>query len=64
MSAPLRVRLDETDFRRLVAGEEVRLETIEGARVLLILADIGWERMTLAINDAAVRSRCYYRDDR
>jgi len=43
----MNIRLDETEFRKLVKGEIVE---IEGARI--ILADIGFARMYNAINSA------------
>jgi hypothetical protein len=47
--ATLYVRLDETAFRQLVAGNTVK---IPGNPPLeIILADIGWERMFMAITD-------------
>ena len=49
---PIRVRLDEVDFRRLCAGQVVELHSIRGLVVQLILSDSGWDRMRAAIDDA------------
>jgi len=57
MPTMLRIVLDETAFRDLVAGKAVRLEATnpEGppALVGIILSDIGFERMLRAIRDAS-----------
>jgi hypothetical protein len=56
----IRVALNEADFRDLVAG---RVVTISGGRVVrgyiveIILSDIGWDRMEVAITDAALKPR-------
>lgn len=49
-----RVRLDEKEFAALVAGKEVKLKTVNGDTVLMILADIGFDRMYQAIDNAEV----------
>ena len=54
---PLHVRLDEAGFRKLVAGEAVTLEAPGGEEVRLILADIGWGRITSAVEQARDRYR-------
>jgi hypothetical protein len=49
------VRLDREEFRALVRGEELVLHAHSAtgaAEVHIILADIGWEQMKLAIEDA------------
>jgi hypothetical protein len=56
MTQPIRVRLDEAGFRELVAGKVVRLVTTDGTGVELILADIGFDRMELALTDAIGRT--------
>jgi hypothetical protein len=48
----IRIILDEADFRDLVAGREVQARTLGAETVALILADIGWARMLVAIEDA------------
>jgi hypothetical protein len=50
----VRVRLDEKEFRQLVAGKVVRLESAKGEIVEMILADIGWDRMEFALTDAVM----------
>lgn len=50
-AAPLHVRLDEADFRALVAGGVVEIPTGDRA-VRIILADIGWGAMAAALYDA------------
>lgn len=50
----IRIRLDEEDFRRLVKGEVVEQKLADGhaGAVRVILADIGFDVMAEAINDA------------
>ena len=48
----IRIVLDEAEFRELVAGSEVQVRTLGAETVALILADIGWSRMLVAIDDA------------
>jgi hypothetical protein len=48
----IRIRLDEAAFRQLVAGDVVTLTGAKGERVKMILADIGWQLMLKAIEDA------------
>jgi hypothetical protein len=52
MRAMIRIVLDAADFRDLVAGREVQARTLGAETVMLILADIGWARMLIAIDDA------------
>lgn len=49
---PCRVTLSEDDFSALVRGEVVTTNTIDG-KVEIILQDIGFDRMALAIRNAA-----------
>jgi hypothetical protein len=49
--AVLSVVLDEAMFRALVAGLAVTLPG-PGLTVRVILADLGWQRMNAALNDA------------
>ena len=52
----IRVALDEKDFRALVNGEIVGVDGFDFRGIKLdikmILKDIGWDRMTMAIRDA------------
>lgn len=48
---PIRVALDEAAFRRLCAGQIVRLVSARGEPVELILADIGLIAMLRAVFD-------------
>jgi hypothetical protein len=50
-----RVKMEEEDLRRLVRGEVVTLKTEKGDTVLVILADIGFDRITAALYDAMSR---------
>lgn len=52
-----RVALNERDFRRLVAGEEVEQRTPSGEVVRIILSDIGYSRMMLAVMSANGRDK-------
>lgn len=54
-----RTTLDEGDFRRLIAGEAVKLDGIGE----LVLADIGWVRMINIIAEAVGTSSLTYRSD-
>jgi hypothetical protein len=56
MNAPLRIVIDETAFRRLVAGELVT-HAVGNRQVELILSDIGWTKMMHAIGEAIERGR-------
>jgi hypothetical protein len=49
----IRIRLDDAEFRDLVAGKEVVCRDLEGTRVRMILADIGWDRMRMHISNAS-----------
>jgi hypothetical protein len=53
----IRVLLDEKDFRGLVTGAIVDVDDIDfrGVKinVKIALSDIGWDRMALALRDAA-----------
>lgn len=49
---PLRVVLDEADFRALVSGQVVATQTATGRLVQIILSDIGWDAMDRALTDA------------
>jgi hypothetical protein len=51
----LRVALDEPGFKKLVGGEVVALETVDGQQVRLILSDIGWGRIFAAVAEAAAK---------
>ena len=47
------LKLDEAAFRTLVRGDEAVLVSQDGKiQAHLILADIGWARMLVAIDDA------------
>jgi hypothetical protein len=48
----MRVRLDEEDFRTLVRGGIVTQVQDDGTRVLILLADLGYDRIVKAIMDA------------
>jgi hypothetical protein len=51
-SPPLRVVLDELQFRRLVGGQVVALTAAEQrVEVQVILSDIGWRRILRAVLD-------------
>lgn len=50
------VRLEEADFKKLVAGEHVSLLTADGRAVEILLADIGWGRIQAAVEQAYRRS--------
>jgi hypothetical protein len=47
-----RAVIDETAFRDLVDGRAVTLTLGTGSKIDVILSDIGWARMLLAIEDA------------
>jgi hypothetical protein len=47
----VRIVLDETQFRALVAGQ-VLAANVDDRRVEIILSDIGWPRMWRAVEDA------------
>ncbi len=49
---PMRIKLDETHFRALVAGEVATVTTHTGREVTILLADIGFDVMLLAIEAA------------
>ena len=53
---PTRILLDEAAFCDLVAGQEVERTDLRGHKVLLILSDIGWDRMVDAIAEAMMAS--------
>jgi len=48
----IRVKLFESDFQDLVKGEEVEVQSLDGVKVKMILADIGFDRMSYAIDRA------------
>jgi hypothetical protein len=50
----LRVVLDEAAFRELVAGRVAKVEAgmFDKTPIEIILADIGWARMLVAVEDA------------
>jgi hypothetical protein len=54
MTDLLRARINEKAFRELVAGRVAKLETRHGAElaVEVILEDIGWSKILMAIHDA------------
>lgn len=56
----IRAVIDEAAFRDLVAGRVATLRTADGGRVEIILSDIGWSRMLLAID--AARGEPYARE--
>lgn len=47
----IRVKLFESDFQDLVKGEEVEVQSLDGVKVKMILADIGFDRMSYAIEN-------------
>jgi len=49
---PLHLKIDESDFRELVRGHTISVRTVEGKKVNVILADMGWDRLMMAIQDA------------
>jgi len=52
----IRLRLDDDEFKKLVSGEVVTIHTApRGQRVEIILADIGFDRMVSAIQEAMDR---------
>jgi hypothetical protein len=57
MNKELRVRIDEETFRALVRGEVVTVPSSNmspGAPVVKVaLADIGWDRMYKAVDEAS-----------
>lgn len=58
----IRISLDESQFRDLVAGKIVSVTmatehhpgTMEKTKVKIALKDIGFDRMAVAVNDAIV----------
>jgi hypothetical protein len=46
------VKLFESDFQSLVKGEEVEVTSLDGVKVRMILADIGFDRMGYAVERA------------
>lgn len=48
---PLRVTLDESDFRRLCLGQAIPRQIV-GQRIEIVLAPMLWEHMLAAITDA------------
>lgn len=48
----IRIVLGEDEYRELVAGREVQVKTLGAETVALILADIGWARMLIGIEEA------------
>ena len=49
----IRIRLEEEDFRALVAGDVVKLkDQVSGRAIESILADIGFGMMENALDDA------------
>ena len=47
----IRIALDESQFRRLVAGQVVSFKTSSEVEVECILSDIGWPKMLRAVVD-------------
>ena len=54
-SRMIRVKIEDADFAALVRGEVAKLKTVDGRPVIIILADIGFDRMLNHINYAAVK---------
>jgi hypothetical protein len=52
MAKDIRVKLFESDFQSLVKGEEVEVESLDGVKVKMILADIGFDRISYAVERA------------
>jgi hypothetical protein len=52
LSNAIRITLGEEQFRRLVAGNLIAINTAAGAQVHVMLADIGAKPMIAAIVDA------------
>ena len=50
-------KIERAHFRRLVSGEAVEISGHDGQLVKLILEDIGWAQMLMAIADAQNRGR-------
>ena len=48
--------LQEEDFAKLVAGRPAEVKSTEGARVVIILADIGFGVMRQKVNDAELEA--------
>lgn len=48
----IRIVLGKPEYRELVAGHEVQIQTLGSETVALILADIGWAEMLFAIEEA------------
>jgi hypothetical protein len=48
---PIRFALDEKQFRQLVKGQVLRLTAHDGTEIEIILSDIGFDRMVLAVLD-------------
>lgn len=55
MSRPIRIRLTETDFEMLTGSNEIITEDINGQKVIMILADIGYDRMQNIIMDHIIK---------
>jgi hypothetical protein len=51
-----RAMLTEEDFRKLVAGEVILVETTRYNKVELALKDIGFLAMQIAIHDAVAKT--------
>jgi hypothetical protein len=56
-SDPIHVALSEDDFRKLVAGKVVEVDSIP--RVRIILSDIGWVNIIVAVSDAMKEAKVY-----
>ena len=63
MDNPIRVALNEDDFRKLVAGNVVYTQTEgEGHPVWIILSDIGFDRIYAAVDTAVQLSEAMRRE--
>lgn len=54
---PVRVKLFEKEFQALCQGQEIEVESLDGVKVKMILADIGFDRMDYAVERARSVSR-------
>jgi hypothetical protein len=59
---PIRIVLDEEAFRALVAGAVASFPTLGDRNVEIILSDIGFDRMLIAVEDA-IEARQILRND-
>lgn len=60
MSSPLRIKLNEPEFKALVRGGQVTIKNTKGEVVcMMILADIGWPIMEMCIQVAKMGADHY-----